>query len=65
VRFERSPLTGASLAGAVMKDVELRGCDLENVTGAAALRGARMPWNDVLASAATLAAALGIAIAED
>ena len=62
VLFERTPLTGATLSFARVDGVELRGCDLDGVSGAETLRGARMPLQDVLASATTLAGALGIQI---
>lgn len=60
VLFERCRLVGATLDGVTVERVELRGCDLEGASGAASLRGARMPWADVVASAGTLASALGI-----
>jgi uncharacterized protein YjbI with pentapeptide repeats len=60
VLFERCPLREATLDGATIERVDLRGCDLEGASGAASLRGARMPWPDVVANAGTFAAALGI-----
>ena len=65
VLFEQSPLTGATLSFAALDDVELRGCDLDGASGVETLRGARMPVHDVLASATTLAAALGIQLTTD
>lgn len=62
VQFERSPLTRATLAFATVNDVEISGCDLEDVVGAEALRGVRMPLGDVLANAVTLAGALGVTV---
>lgn len=62
VLFERSPLTGATLSFAKVERVDLCGCDLDGVSGAETLRGARMPLEDVLASAPTFAGALGIRI---
>jgi hypothetical protein len=44
---------------------DLHGCALDGVTGAASLRGAAMPWTDVVAAAGTLAAALGIRVLDD
>ena len=58
--FERSPLTGATFSEAMIDRVELRGCDIAGLKGAARLRGARMPWADIVASAGTFAATLGI-----
>ncbi len=60
VLFERCPLTGATFSGATLERVDLRGCDLTDVRGAESLRGARLPWPDVVANAGTFAAALGI-----
>ena len=60
VVFERCPLVEASLSHATLERVELRGCDLEGLRGAERLRGARMPWPDIVASAGTLAAAVGV-----
>ena len=65
VLFERCSLTGASLAGAAAERIELAGCDLTGLQGVEALRGARMPWNDVLQNAPLFAQALGIEIPED
>ena len=58
--FERCPLSGATLDAVTIERVELRGCDLEGSSGAASLRGARMPWADVVANSGTFAGALGI-----
>jgi hypothetical protein len=44
--------------------VELRGCDLTGLRGAEALRGMRMPWNDVLENAPLFAAVVGIEIVD-
>jgi len=66
VVFCRCDLRGADLAGAhVAAGCELRGCDLDGVRGIERLRGARMPYTDVLAAAATFAGALGIGIIAD
>jgi uncharacterized protein YjbI with pentapeptide repeats len=62
VLFERCELRKATLAGARLKRVELRGCDLTGLDGVEALRGARMPWNDVLENGPLFAAALGLEI---
>ena len=63
--IERCPLVGATLSEATLGRVELRGCDLEGLRGAERLRGARMPWADIVASAATFAATLGIVVSDD
>jgi uncharacterized protein YjbI with pentapeptide repeats len=65
VLFERCVLRDATFSSIKVDRVELRGCDLSGVLGVEALRGARMTWNDVLASAPLLAAALGIQIVDD
>jgi hypothetical protein len=41
---------------------ERRSCDLKGLQGVEALRGARLPWNDVLENAPLFAAALGLEI---
>lgn len=64
VLFERCELREAELSNVKAKRVELRGCDLEGLRGVEALRGARMPWNDVLQNAPLFAAALGIEIVD-
>jgi len=62
VRFERCDLTEADLAGLRVDRVELRGCTLDGVAGIERLRGAAMPWADVVGHAGVLAAALGIRV---
>lgn len=62
VRFERCELRQARLDGMRIERVELVGCDLAGAAGVEALRGARMPWDDVLANAPAFAQALGIEI---
>jgi uncharacterized protein YjbI with pentapeptide repeats len=64
VLFEHCELRQASVAGARLKRVELRGCGLAGLEGVEALRGARMPWNDVLENAPLFAAALGVEIVD-
>jgi len=65
VLFERCDLNRAGFAGARLKRVELRGCDLTGLDGAEALRGARMPWNDVLQNAVLFASLAGIDVLVD
>jgi uncharacterized protein YjbI with pentapeptide repeats len=64
VLFEQCELRKARLSGAKIKRVDLRGCDLAGLEGAEALRGARMPWNDVLQNAPLFATALGVEIVD-
>ena len=65
VLLERCSLVRAAFAGAAAQRIELSGCDLAGLAGVEALRGARMPWNDVLQNAPLFAQALGIEIADD
>jgi uncharacterized protein YjbI with pentapeptide repeats len=64
VRFERCELRQARFDGLRLERVELVGCDLAGAAGVEALRGARMPWADVLANAPSFAHALGIEIVD-
>ncbi len=64
VLFERCDLREATLSGAALTRVELRGCNLGALRGVEALRGARMPWNDVLENAPLFAAAVGIDVVD-
>jgi uncharacterized protein YjbI with pentapeptide repeats len=65
VRFERCDMTEADLSGLRIDGCELRDCTLTGVTGLERLRGAGMPWEDVLGNAGALAAALGIRVLDD
>ena len=66
VRFEGCDLTEADLTGVRIDRCELRGCALEGLAGVERLRGAAMPWADIVGNAALLAEALGIrALDED
>jgi uncharacterized protein YjbI with pentapeptide repeats len=62
VLFENCELRQATLSGVRVNRVELRGCDLTGLRGVEALKGARMPWNDVLENGPLFAAALGLEI---
>jgi uncharacterized protein YjbI with pentapeptide repeats len=69
-RLESVTFVDCRLQGADFRHVKLTGCairgaSLEGVLGVECLRGLRMPWPDVLASAGALAAALGIDVAAD
>jgi uncharacterized protein YjbI with pentapeptide repeats len=64
VLFERCELREATFSGATPNRLELRGCDLAGLRGVEALRGARMPWNDVLENGPLFAAALGMDIVD-
>ena len=65
VRFERCDLSDADLTGMRCERVELRGCTLDGVRGAEGLRGAALPWGDILGAAGTFANALGVRVLED
>ena len=62
VEFIGCDLAGADFRGAAMSSCTVRGSTLEGVVGVESMRGLTMPWADLLASAAALAGALGIAI---
>jgi hypothetical protein len=64
VLFERCELREAIVSAVGVERVELRSCDLTGLQGAEALRGARMPWNDVLENAVLFASVAGIEILE-
>jgi uncharacterized protein YjbI with pentapeptide repeats len=64
VLFERCQLRQARFGGSKVQRVELRGCDLTGVDGVESLRGARMPWHDVLQNAPLFATALGLEIVD-
>ena len=64
VLLERCELREATISGASVQRLEIRGCDLTGLRGAEVLRGARMPWNDVLANAVLFASVVGIEIVE-
>ena len=64
VLFERCGLREATFTGVQARRIELRGCDLAGLHGVEALKGARMPWNDVLENAPLFAHALGIEIVD-
>jgi hypothetical protein len=65
VRFARCDLSGADFTGARLSRSELRGCTLDDLRGAERLRGAAMPWADIVAAAGTFADALGIRVLDD
>jgi uncharacterized protein YjbI with pentapeptide repeats len=62
VLFEKCELREATFTRVKLRRVELRGCDLSGLRGVDALRGARMPWSDVLENGPLFAAALGLEI---
>jgi uncharacterized protein YjbI with pentapeptide repeats len=62
VRFEQCELRSATFTSASSERLELQRCDLADLRGIEVLRGARMPWNDVLENAPLFATAHGIEI---
>ncbi|WCB97034.1 hypothetical protein DSM104299_05805 [Baekduia alba] len=65
VRFESCDLTRASLGQSQHLRVELHGCRLAEVRSLSDLRGAALPYPDMVDQAVNLAGALGIRIATD
>jgi uncharacterized protein YjbI with pentapeptide repeats len=65
VRFDHCDLTEGDLTGVRIDRCELRGCTLDGLGGVERLRGAAMPWGDVVGNAALLAAALGIRVLDE
>jgi uncharacterized protein YjbI with pentapeptide repeats len=60
VRLEHCDLSQADLTRLRIDGAELRGCTLEAVVALERLRGAAMPWTDIVGHAGEFAAALGI-----
>jgi uncharacterized protein YjbI with pentapeptide repeats len=65
VRFESCDLTRASIGQSQHTRVELHGCRLDEVRSLSDLRGAALPYPDLVDQAANLASALGIRVATD
>lgn len=65
VRFEGCDLRRATFAGASLSRVELVGCELEGLRSLADLRGASMPWPDLVANAGSFAALAGVTLLEE
>jgi uncharacterized protein YjbI with pentapeptide repeats len=64
VLFEHCELREATFSATTLERVELRGCDLTGLYGAEGLRGARMPWNDIIENAALFAALAGVEVVD-
>ena len=62
---ERCELRRASFAACRIARVDLIGCALEELIGVESLRGARMPWGDILENAPLFAVGLGIQVLPD
>jgi uncharacterized protein YjbI with pentapeptide repeats len=65
VRLERCDLTEADFGGLRIARAELRGCTLDGAVGVDRLRGAALPWGDIVGHAGLFAGALGIKLLED
>jgi uncharacterized protein YjbI with pentapeptide repeats len=65
VEFIDCTLGGADFRQAAIRGAAIRGASLTGVLGIESMAGLRMEWTDVLASAAELAAALGITVLDD
>jgi uncharacterized protein YjbI with pentapeptide repeats len=64
VSFVDCDLGQCDFRDAKVKRCAIRGSSLNGVLGIASLRGVRMPWSDIVASAGALAGALGIELDE-
>ena len=51
VRFDHCDLSGADLTGVRLDRCELRACTLDGLVGLERLRGAAMPWADLVGNA--------------
>jgi hypothetical protein len=60
VRFVGCDLSRLDLRGARLRQCERAGCTIVGLEGVDRLRGAAMPWADIVAAAGIWAAALGI-----
>jgi uncharacterized protein YjbI with pentapeptide repeats len=65
VRFVDCDLTEADVNQAHFERCELRGCTIDGMRGAERLRGIAMPWEDIVASVGTFAAAVGVTVLDD
>jgi uncharacterized protein YjbI with pentapeptide repeats len=65
VRLDACDLTRASLGQSQHTRVELHGCRLDGLRSISDLRGAAMPYPDLVDQAPNLAAALGLRVATD
>lgn len=65
VRFTDCDMTAADLRGSRLRRCELRGNRLDGLLGIERLRGAAMPWVDIVGAAGLWAQALGISVLDD
>ena len=64
-RIDLATFAGTTFERTTFDRCELRGCALDGVAGLERLRGAAMPWADVVGHAGLLAAALGIRVLDE
>lgn len=65
VVFERCELRRASFASCRSERLQLVGCNLSELVGVEALRGAQMSWDDIVENGPVFAQALGIQVIPD
>jgi uncharacterized protein YjbI with pentapeptide repeats len=65
VRFERCDMTEGDFGGLRIAQAQLRGCTLDGAVGVERLRGAALPWGDIVGHAGLFAGALGIKLLEE
>ena len=65
VRFHGCDLTRADFRGARLRRCEFRRCNLSELEGIPALRGAAIDWAGIVAMADVWAEALGISVLAD
>ncbi len=65
VRFDGCELRSATFAGARCAATELHGCELDGIEGVAGLRGAALPWPELVGLTGLMAEALGIRVLDD
>jgi len=65
VRFIGCEMAGTDLRGAKLHRCELRGNRMEGLRGVERLRGAAMPWVDIVGAAGLWAQALGISVLDE
>jgi uncharacterized protein YjbI with pentapeptide repeats len=63
--FVSCDLTHVNLAEATFQACEMRDCELQGAGNPERLRGAAMPWPDIVRSAAVLAAGVGVDILDE
>jgi hypothetical protein len=65
VLFDGCELRSATFAGARCAATELHRCELAGIEGVEGLRGAALPWPDLVGLAGLMAGALGIRVLDE